>query len=56
MKTLWTDDEGLTTVEYALLLVLLVVVAIGVWSAFGSNIQSSVTSSSSAFDTATGTL
>ena len=55
IKILWADEEGLTTVEYALLLVLLVMAAIGVWSAFGTKIQSSVSSSTSAFDTATGT-
>ena len=55
IKTLWTDEEGLTTVEYALLLALLVVAAVGVWSAFGTKLQSAVSSSSSAFDTATGT-
>ena len=55
ITSVWTDEEGLTTVEYALLLALLVVAAIGVWSAFGAKVQSSVTSSSSAFDTASGT-
>lgn len=55
LTTLWKDEEGLTTVEYALLLALLVVAAIGVWSAFGSKVQSAVTSSSSAFDSASGT-
>ena len=55
MKALWKDEEGLTTVEYALLLALIVVAAIGVWSAFGTKVQGAVTSSSSAFDTATGT-
>ena len=55
IKTLWTDEEGLTTVEYALLLALLVVAAIGVWSTFGTKVQSAVTSSTTAFDTATGT-
>jgi len=69
IKSLWTDEEGLTTVEYALLLALLVVAAIGVWSAFGAKVQSaigvwsafgakvqsSISSSTSAFDTATGT-
>ena len=55
LKTLWKDEEGLTTVEYALLLALLVVAAISVWSAFGTKVQTAVTSSSSAFGTATGT-
>ena len=55
LTTLWKDEEGLTTVEYALLLALLVVAAIGVWSAFGSKVQTAVTSSDAAFGTATGT-
>ncbi len=54
-KALWTDEEGLTTVEYALLLALLVVAAIGVWTAFGGKVQGAVSSSTTAFDTATAT-
>ena len=53
IKGLWKDEEGLTTVEYALLLALLVVAAIGVWTAFGGKVQTSVQSSDAAFDTAT---
>ena len=55
IKRLWSDEEGLTTVEYALLLALLVVAAVGVWSTFGSKVQSAVVSSDAAFGTATGT-
>ena len=55
VRKLWKDEDGLTTVEYALLLALLVVAAIGVWTAFGARVQSSVTSSKDAFDTATAT-
>lgn len=54
LKALWKDEEGLTTVEYALLLALLVVAAIAVWTAFGARVQQSVTASTGAFDTATG--
>ena len=54
-KGLWKDEEGLTTVEYALLLALLVVAAIGVWTAFGAKVQGAVTSSKTAFDNATAT-
>jgi len=43
IKRLWTDEDGLTTVEYALLLALLVVGAISVWSALGVKIQNAVT-------------
>lgn len=52
VKALWTDEEGLTTVEYALLLALLVVAAIGVWTAFGARVRTSVSESTNAFDTA----
>ena len=53
IKSIWKDEEGLTTVEYALLMALLVVAAIGVWTAFGQKIQTAVSSSSSAIDAAT---
>jgi len=53
LKTLYHDEEGLTTVEYALLLALLVVAAITVWTTFGSKVRTAVTSSSNAFTTAT---
>ena len=43
MKTYWTDEEGLTTVEYALLLALIVVVAITAWTAIGTKVNSTVT-------------
>ena len=48
VKGLWKDEEGLTTVEYALLLALLVVAAIGVWTAFGAQITGSVNESAAA--------
>lgn len=50
MKTLvcyWNDEEGLTTVEYALLIALVVIVAITAWVAVGtgdSKTEASVTS------------
>jgi len=52
LKTLYHDEEGLTTVEYALLLALLVVAAITVWTTFGGKVRNAVTSSSNAFTTA----
>lgn len=54
-KKLWKDEEGLTTVEYALLLALLVVAAITIWTTFGGRVQESITDSTEAFDTATAT-
>ena len=45
MQTLmsyWKDEDGLTTVEYALLLALIVVVAITAWTALGTGVNSTV--------------
>ncbi len=42
-KTLWKDEEGLTTVEYALLLVLVVIVAITAWTTLGTGVKDKVT-------------
>lgn len=44
-KRLWTDEEGLTTVEYALLLALLVVAALVTWTTFGATIRNKVADS-----------
>lgn len=35
LRELWTDQEGMTTVEYALLLALLTVASIVAWSTLG---------------------
>ena len=43
LKTLWKDEEGLTTVEYALLLALVAIAAIGAWTALGGRVNSTVT-------------
>jgi Flp pilus assembly pilin Flp len=51
-KALWKDEDGLTTVEYALLLALLVVAAIGVWTGFGAKVQNAVTSAGNQIDAA----
>ena len=45
LQKIWTDEAGLTTVEYALLLALLVVAALGVWTTFGATIRAKVASS-----------
>jgi pilus assembly protein Flp/PilA len=39
LKALWMDDDGPTTVEYALLLVLVCLVAIGAWTLLGGNVR-----------------
>ncbi len=47
MKKLWTDEEGLTTVEYALLLALVVVAGITAWSTLGDTVENAVNDSAS---------
>lgn len=42
LKRMWRDEEGLTTVEYALLLVLVVVVAITAWQTLGTTVKDKV--------------
>ena len=47
LKMLWKDEEGLTTVEYALLLALVAIAAITAWSSLGSRVSSTVTRATS---------
>ena len=42
-KSLWKDEEGLTTVEYALLLALVAIAAITAWTTLGTNVSNTVT-------------
>ena len=42
LRRLWRDEEGLTTVEYALLLVLIVVVAVTAWQTLGTTVKDKV--------------
>ena len=52
VQRLWKDTDGLTSVEYALLLALLVVAAIANWTILGTRVQQTVTDSTHAFDEA----
>jgi Flp pilus assembly pilin Flp len=45
IKTLVRDTEGLSTVEYIILLVLVAVIAIAAWRTFGDTVRSKVTRS-----------
>ena len=47
IRAVWGDEGGLTTVEYALLVALLVVSAIAVRSSFGSAVRGKVVTGSS---------
>ena len=43
--------EGLTTVEYIIVLVLIAMLAIGVWRSFGSSVRNQVDTSTTQVDT-----
>jgi Flp pilus assembly pilin Flp len=43
IKKLWHDEEGLSTVEYALLLVLIVIVGVTAWQTLGHTVSNKVT-------------
>lgn len=45
MRQLWTDEAGLTTVEYALLLALVVVAGIAAWQGLGTTVRTAVNNS-----------
>ncbi len=51
LRKLWTDEDGLVTVEYALLLSLLVVSALAAWSQLGIRIQQAVADAADMFPT-----
>lgn len=51
MRDLWSDEEGLTTVEYALLLALIVVVGITAWQGLDFSVQGAATTVSETIDT-----
>ena len=42
LRKLWKDEEGLSTVEYALLLVLIVIVGITAWQTLGASVNGKV--------------
>lgn len=42
MKRFWLDEEGLTTVEYALLLVLIVIAGVTAWTTLGGSVSTKV--------------
>ena len=50
MRELWRDESGVTTVEYALLLVLVALVALGAWQSLGTGVTAAATASADAVD------
>jgi len=53
LKAVWNDEDGLTTVEYALLLALVAVVAIVAWQTLGGAVKDKATTSATAINGAT---
>jgi len=51
LSTLARDERGLSTVEYVVLLVLIVAMAVAAWNTFGSRVQGKLTQASGSFDT-----
>jgi pilus assembly protein Flp/PilA len=47
LTKLWKDEEGLTTVEYALLLALVAIAAITAWSTLGGRVSGTVSKATS---------
>ena len=52
LRRLWADESGVTTVEYAILLVAIVVVALTAWSAFSSTLGNMVENGTNQFTNA----
>ncbi len=50
MRRLWSDEDGVVTVEYAMLLALLVVAAMGTWTHFGEIIRNKVATAGDGID------
>ena len=42
IHSMWADEDGVTTVEYAMLLALLVVAALGIWTTFGTIVRGKI--------------
>ncbi len=50
-RSLLNDDRGLTTVEYVVLLVLIVAMCVVTWNKFGKDVSARLDSSEKAFST-----
>ena len=51
LAKLKTDERGLSTVEYVVLLVLIVAVAVALWNTFGTNVATKLSDAGTAFNT-----
>ena len=54
VASLESDHRGLTTVEYAIILCVIIAVAVGTWETFGGKIHDSLLESSNDIGTAIG--
>jgi Flp pilus assembly pilin Flp len=52
-RSLLRDQRGLSTVEYTVLLVLIVACAVGAWTTFGGNLVKKIGDSNTEFDRVT---
>jgi Flp pilus assembly pilin Flp len=50
LHRLGRDDNGLTTVEYVIVLAMIAVLAVGLWRSFGNSIKSYLTNSAATID------
>ncbi len=50
IRKLTRDQRGLSTVEYTVLLVLIVAVSVGLWNKFGHIVEGKLTAASAKFD------
>jgi Flp pilus assembly pilin Flp len=50
LNKLKSDQRGLSTVEYVVLLVLIVAIAVALWNVFGNSMTSKLQSATNAFD------
>jgi len=50
LRRIHEDEEGLSTVEYIIILVLIAVIGIVAWQAFGETVQNKVNESTTAID------
>lgn len=51
LRSLARDQKGLSTVEYTVLLVLIVATAVGMWNTFGNNMLDKLTKSNTELET-----
>jgi len=51
LKSIWQDEDGLTTVEYALLLALVAIAAIAAWTTLGQRTSTTVSSATNSLPT-----